>query len=257
MTGLLDGQAAFITGGAQGIGLAVAEAMVAEGARVCIADVQPDIEAIAAKLGRGALGLRLDVTDAAATDKAVEVAVRQMGRIDIAVPNAGILLLKTGTDMTPDEFRRVLEVNLTGSFITTRAIARHMMADGKGGRIIMTSSLFGLRGGRENAAYSASKFGMIGMMQSFAAELAQHGILVNCVCPGQMDTQMMRQLFRDRAQIRGISEAEVAAGLTSRIPVGHLGPLDHLAGTYVYLASRLSRYVTGQSIVVDGGWQIG
>ncbi len=144
----------------------------------------------------------------------------------------------------------------TGAFITTRALSRQMM-DGKGGRIIMTSSLFGLRGGRENTAYSASKFGMIGMMQSFAAELAAHDILVNCVCPGQMDTDMIRQLFRDRAQLRGVTEAEVASALTSRVPVGHLGPLDQLAGTYVYLASGLSRYVTGQSIVVDGGWQIG
>ncbi|WP_395687360.1 SDR family NAD(P)-dependent oxidoreductase [Aestuariivirga sp.] len=257
MAKLLEGQAAFITGGAQGIGLAVARAMVAEGARVCIADVQQDTETTAATLGADALGLRLDVTDAVATDKAIETAARRFGRIDIAVPNAGILLLKTGTDMTPEEFRRVLDVNLTGAFITTRALGHHMMTDGKGGRIIMTSSLFGIRGGRENAAYSASKFGMIGMMQSFAAELAPHGILVNCVCPGQMDTQMIRQLFRERAQLRGISEAEVAAGLTSRIPVGHLGPMDHLAGTYLYLASDLSRYVTGQSIIVDGGWQVG
>lgn len=258
MAKLLDGKVAFITGGAQGIGLAVARAMAAEGARVCVADVQAArTEAAAAALGDAALGLALDVTDEAATERAADAVASRFGRIDIAVPNAGILLLKHGVDMTTDEFRRVIDVNLTGAYITTRVVARRMMADDKGGRIIMTSSLFGLRGGRENVAYSASKFGMIGMMQSFAAELAPHGVLVNCVCPGQMDTDMIRQLFRDRAALRGVSAAEVEGALTSRIPVGHLGPMDHLAGTYVYLASGLSRYVTGQSIVVDGGWQVG
>ena len=98
---------------------------------------------------------------------------------------------------------------------------------------------------------------MIGVMESMAAELAGDGILVNAVCPGQMDTDMIRQLFRDRAALRGVDAAEVRQSLESRIPVGHLGPLDHLAGTYVYLASRLSRYVTGQAITVDGGWQVG
>jgi NAD(P)-dependent dehydrogenase (short-subunit alcohol dehydrogenase family) len=258
MAKLLDGKVAFITGGAQGIGLAVARAMTAEGARVCVADVQAEkTAAAAAALGVGAIGLALDVTDEAATGKAADAAAQALGRIDIVVPNAGILLLKHGIDMTTEEFRRVIDVNLTGAYITTRVLARRMTADDKGGRIVMTSSLFGLRGGRENVAYSASKFGMIGMMQSFAAELAPHGILVNCVCPGQMDTDMIRQLFRDRARLRGVSESDVAGALTSRIPVGHLGPLDHLAGTYVYLASDLSRYVTGQSIVVDGGWQVG
>ena len=111
--------------------------------------------------------------------------------------------------------------------------------------------------GGNGAAYSASKFGMVGLMQCLAAELAADGILVNAVCPGQMDTDMIRQLFRDRAKIRGVTEAQVRGALESKIPVGHLGPLDHLAGTYVYLASDLSRYVTGQSIVVDGGWQVG
>jgi NAD(P)-dependent dehydrogenase (short-subunit alcohol dehydrogenase family) len=258
MAKLLDGKVAFITGGAQGIGLAVAKAMSKEGARVCVADVQADkTAAAAAALGGGAIGLALDVTDEAATERAADAATHALGRIDIVVPNAGILLLKHGIDMTTDEFRRVIDVNLTGAYITTRVLARRMTTDGRGGRVVMTSSLFGLRGGRENVAYSASKFGMIGMMQSFAAELAPHGILVNCVCPGQMDTDMIRQLFRDRAALRGISEAEVAGALTSRIPVGHLGPLDHLAGTYVYLSCDLSRYVTGQSIVVDGGWQVG
>ncbi|MFO1171363.1 MAG: SDR family NAD(P)-dependent oxidoreductase [Hyphomicrobiaceae bacterium] len=256
--GLLEGKIAFITGGAQGIGLAVARAFLEQGAKVAIADVQAEaVSKAAASLGSSCLAVPLDVTDEAATATAGAQIMDRFGRLDIIVPNAGILLLKHAVDTEVAGFRKVIDVNLTGAFITAKVLAPHIVAGKRGGRIILTSSLFGLRGGRENAAYSASKFGMVGLMQCLAAELAADGILVNAVCPGQMDTDMIRQLFRDRAKIRGVTEAQVRGALESKIPVGHLGPLDHLAGTYVYLASDLSRYVTGQSIVVDGGWQVG
>lgn len=256
--GLLEGKIAFITGGAQGIGLAVARAFLEQGAKVAIADVQAEaVSKAAASLGSSCMAVPLDVTDEAATATAGAQIMDRFGRLDIIVPNAGILLLKHAVDTEVAGFRKVIDVNLTGAFITAKVLAPHIVAGKRGGRIILTSSLFGLRGGRENAAYSASKFGMVGLMQCLAAELAADGILVNAVCPGQMDTDMIRQLFRDRAKIRGVTEAQVRGALESKIPVGHLGPLDHLAGTYVYLASDLSRYVTGQSIVVDGGWQVG
>ncbi len=255
---LLDGKVAFITGGAQGIGLAVAEAFIEHGARVMIADINSDkVDRSAKELGKFARALPLDVADEAQTQQALAETISAYGKVDIVVPNAGILLLQHAVDTDTADFRRVIDVNLTGAFVTCKIFARQMIDQGAGGRIILTSSLFGLRGGRENAAYSASKFGMVGLMQCLAAELAGHDILVNCVCPGQMDTDMMRQLFRDRAQLTGQTEEEVRLSLESRIPVGHLGPLNHLAGTYVYLASSLSRYVTGQSVTVDGGWQIG
>jgi NAD(P)-dependent dehydrogenase (short-subunit alcohol dehydrogenase family) len=167
------------------------------------------------------------------------------------------LVLRHVIDLELQDWRRVLDVNLTGTFLTTKVFARRMIDQGEGGRLILTSSLFGLRGGVENGAYSASKFGVIGLAQSLAAELAPHGILVNAVCPGQIDTEMMQQLFRDRAALTGKTEEEIARTLVSRIPMGRLGNLPELADTYVYLASELSRYVTGQSLVVDGGWQVG
>jgi NAD(P)-dependent dehydrogenase (short-subunit alcohol dehydrogenase family) len=255
---LLDGKVAFITGGAQGIGLAVARAFAGQGARIMLADiVAGKVDQAAGELGGDARGIAIDVTDEDQTEEALAKTVEAFGKVDIVVPNAGILVLQHAVDTDTATFRRVVDVNLTGAFITAKVFARRLIEQASGGRIILTSSLFGLRGGRENAAYSASKFGMVGLMQCLAAELAEHDILVNCVCPGQMDTDMIRQLFRDRAQLTGQTEQAVRQSLESRIPVGHLGPLDQLAGTYVYLACDLSRYVTGQSITVDGGWQIG
>jgi NAD(P)-dependent dehydrogenase (short-subunit alcohol dehydrogenase family) len=256
--GLLKHKTAFITGAARGIGLAVSRAYHEQGASVVMADVmEKELAEAAAALGDRVATVRLDVTDEAATDEAVAFAVERFGKVDLVVPNAGILVLKHAVDIPLAEWKRVIDVNLTGIFITAKAFAKQLIAQGSGGRIIMTSSLFGLRGGRENSAYSAAKFGMIGLMECMAAELAPHDIQVNCVCPGQIDTDMNRQLLIDRSKMKGIGPDEVRKALLARIPGGKLGTLDELVGTYVWLASDFSRYVTGQSIAVDGGWQVG
>lgn len=257
---LLSGQVALITGGAGGIGRAVAQAFLSQGARVIIADVE------AARLAEACAALdapdhirtvTLDVTDEEATEAAIADIVATEGGLDIVVPNAGILHLAHAVVTPAKIWRRVLEVNLTGAFLTATAAARAMVAGGRSGKIVFTSSLFGLRGGVENAAYSASKFGMNGLMQCMAAELAPHDIRANCVCPGQMDTEMLQQLFRDRAALRGVPAETLRAAFEARIPLGALGQMAELSGTYVYLASSLSDYVTGQNVVVDGGWQVG
>lgn len=260
--GLLDGRAAFVTGGAQGIGLAVAKAYLAAGASVTVADVRPDgLEQARLELEGAAPGriqaIHLDVTDEAATEAAVDAAASFHGRLDVAVANAGVLVLRRVLEMPLAEWRRSLDVNLTGAFLTARACARRMVDGGAGGRIILTSSLFGLRGGVENAAYSASKFGMVGLAQCLAAELAPNGILVNAVCPGQIGTAMLDALFQERAAAQGRSPEELKAGFVARIPTGRLGSLEEVADTYVFLASHLSRYTTGQALTVDGGWQVG
>lgn len=261
MSGLLEGKTAFITGGAQGIGLAVAEAYLKHGAKVIAADIDKSAVAaaqsrLASLAGDRARVVELDVTNEDATETLADRLFKE-GGVDIVVPNAGILVLKRAVDIDLVTWRRVLDINLTGAFVTATSFARRMVPQGRGGRLILTSSLFGLRGGVENAAYSASKFGMIGLMQCLAAELAADGILVNCVCPGQMDTAMLHSLFDARAVLQGKPAEELKAAFKAKIPLGQLGKLDDLAGAYVYLASDLARYVVGQSLVIDGGWQVG
>jgi len=258
-TPLLAGKVALVTGAAQGIGFAVARAYLDHGAAVALADVNAEKTRAAANAleerapGR-VLPLALDVTDEAANQAAIGAVAERFGRLDCAVANAGTLALAEAVDMPLERFRAVLEVNLTGAFLTARSAARRMLAQGGGGRIIVTSSLFGVRGGRENAAYSASKFGVIGVVESMAAELAPHGVLVNAVCPGQIQTEMIETLVRERL---AAGQEDPRARLVRRIPAGRLGDPAELAGTFVFLASDLSAYLTGQAIVVDGGWQVG
>ena len=255
MSGLLAGRRALVTGAAQGIGLAVARAYLEHGASVVLTDVnEPALHAAAAEFSSDRVSAHaLDVSDADAVERLADA----VGDIDVVVANAGILVLRPAVEMDAATWRRVLDVNLTGAFLTCTAFARRMRAARRPGRIILTSSLFGLRGGSGNAAYSASKFGVVGFAQCLAAELAPEAILVNCVCPGQIESDMIAALFHTRANGDAERAAQLRQDFERRIPVGHLGRVADLAGTYVWLASELSNYVTGQSIVVDGGWQVG
>lgn len=250
MTDLLHGRCALVTGGARGIGLAVARGLSEHGARVVLADLQGAEEA-AATLPGPARGLSLDVTSEAATEEAFDALGAEGWAPDVAVPNAGILHLEAIDAFPAARWEAVMRVNLTGAFLTARAAARRF---GEGGRIILTSSLFGLRGGAGNAAYAASKFGMVGLMQSMAADLAARGVTVNAVAPGQIETEMMDDLVRQRLA-QGLPDPRER--LRARIPMERLGRPEEVAGAYVWLASPLATYVTGQTICVDGGWMVG
>ncbi len=247
---LLHGRTALVTGAARGIGLAIGRALGEHGARVVLADLDAgQTGAVAARL-QNARGLALDVADEAATESLFDRVAAEGWAPDVVVPNAGILHLAPVDDIPADRFRAVVEVNLTGAFLTARAAARRL---GRDGRIILTSSLFGLRSGAQNAAYSASKFGMLGLMEAMAADLAPRGILVNAVAPGQIQTEMMDKLVADRL---AMGMADPRDRLLSRIPLGRMGTPEEVAHAYVWLASPLATYVTGQTIVVDGGWQV-
>ncbi len=260
--GLLDGRVVVVTGGARGIGLAVARRCAQDGASVAVADLDEGAaEAAAAQVqaaGPGrALAVGIDVTDLASVEAAAARVTAELGGVDCVVANAGILVLRPVLDLEPQQWRRVLEVNLTGAFLTCKVFGRILVDQGRGGRIVLTSSLFGVRGGVENGAYSASKFGMLGLMESLAAELAPAGVLVNAVCPGQVRTEMMDRLLAERAELTGAPPSAVEREMTARIPLGRMAHVEEVADTFVYLASDLSRYVTGQALVVDGGWQVG
>lgn len=261
--GLLAGRVAFITGAARGIGKAVGERFVQAGSTVVIGDVDQDALSVAsAELAQVAHSGQIstvvvDVTSQSSLEGALSVCLERHAQVDVVIANAGILYLGHVLDTPLDRWQRVLDVNLTGAFLTCQVFGRQLVRQGRGGRIILTSSLFGVRGGVENGAYAAAKFGVIGLMQCLAAELAVHDILVNAVCPGQVDTDMMRALFRERAALRGQTENGVRDDLEARVPLRRLATVDDIADLYVFLASDLNRYVTGQSLVADGGWLVG
>ena len=259
---LLRDRTAVVTGAARGIGLSIATRLAAHGAQVALIDLDAEQTAAAAAevhqaTGARTLGLAADVTDVARLHEAANEIEAALGPVNVVVPNAGILVLKPALKISPEEFDAVLRVNLLGAFLTATEFARRMPRQEADGRIIFTSSLFGLRGGVGNAAYAASKFGVLGLAQSMAAELAPAGIRVNSVCPGQIESAMIEQLFEDRAAANGTAPEDERAAFARHIPLGGLGLPDDVADAYVFLASPLSSYVTGQHIVVDGGWSVG
>ena len=258
----LEGRVAIITGGAGAIGYAIAHRLSLDGARVAVADLnqmacQQTADEIAAQTGGVLMGVALDVTDRQSVEEAANAIEASLGVCDAIVPNAGILHLESSLTMDDAAWARVLEVNLTGAFITATTFARRLVYKSAPGTIVFSSSLFGLRGGATNAAYSASKFGIIGLSQSMAADLASASIRVNAVCPGQIDTGMLRDLFRSRAEESGRSVDDERTQFEARIPLGSLGTVDQVANAYSYFSSDASAYVTGQHLIVDGGWQVG
>jgi NAD(P)-dependent dehydrogenase (short-subunit alcohol dehydrogenase family) len=245
-----------VTGAARGIGAAISDRFARHGSRVIVVDIDGDEAArTAATLpenhSREVIAHALDVTDEDATESAFDEWIGKFGRIDNVVVNAGILYLGSAVETSLSDWQRVIDVNLTGAFITARAAARHMEGPGS---VLFTSSLAGLRGFKDNSAYSASKFGVVGLAQVFALELGPKGIRSNAVCPGQIQTEMIERLVVDFAEIRDQDPEEVRRELIQRVPLGRYGTPEEVGDMYVLLASPLCVYVTGQAISVDGGW---
>jgi NAD(P)-dependent dehydrogenase (short-subunit alcohol dehydrogenase family) len=250
---LLRDQVAFVSGGAAGIGLAIARRFAKHGARVMIGDVRPELAQDVAAQARSA-GLEMhatgvDVADEASVEEAFDRTEERLGPVTAVVANAGILRLGPAVDLALADFRHVLDINLTGAFLTARSGARRMLsASPPTATITFTASVAGVRGLPENAAYSAAKFGVIGVAQCMALELASAGVRVNAVCPGQVDTAM----FHDVSRQRNVTSEQLLA----RVPMGRLASVEEIADTFVWLASPMSAYVTGQTVIVDGGWTV-
>lgn len=239
--GRVDGKVALISGGARGMGAAHARALVAEGAKVVVADVLDDEgTALAAELGPDALFVRLDVTRPDQWKAAVAATVQAFGTLNVLINNAGIVNGNALQNFPLEDWQQIIDINLTGTFLGMQAAVAPMISAG-GGSMINISSVEGLRGSPGLYGYVASKFGVRGLAKAAALELAPHGIRVNSIHPGFIRTPMTAGIPEDFLQIplgRGADPAEVSACV-------------------VYLASDESSYSTGQEFVIDGGLTIG
>jgi NAD(P)-dependent dehydrogenase (short-subunit alcohol dehydrogenase family) len=255
---------AVVTGAARGLGAAIAERLARDGADVVLVDVSPDVAATAGRLagaagdgpgaGPVAMGLVADVSDETACAAAVDRAVSAIGGIDVLVNNAGIG--GPGTDVAGTslaEFRRVLDVNLTGTFLMCRAVAKVMIGQASGGAIVNMGSVFGQQGVARGAGYCASKAGVALLTHSLALELAPHKIRVNTVAPGNMATEMHWDDLRSRAALAGATFAQTVQLTRAAIPLRRHGTGSDVAGVVAWLVSPDASYVTGQTIGVNGG----
>ena len=246
----LSNKVILVTGGARGLGAAIAHRLVAEGASVVTADVLDDQgQALAAELGKRAQYVHLDVREQGEWAQAVATTMAAFGRIDVLVNNAAVLRAGTVADMPVDVFRFVTEVNYIGSYLGMRSVIPHMLAAGKGS-IVNIASVNGLVGSPYFAAYAGSKHAVLGMTKSAAMELAASAVRVNAICPGAMDTPMVREA----SEMAGV---DASATLSGKIPMGRVARPEEVAGMVVYLASDDSSYCTGATYAIDGGLTAG
>jgi sorbitol-6-phosphate 2-dehydrogenase len=258
----LQDRIAIVTGGAQGLGAAICHRLAREGAHVVVADLNLDgaqqtAAEIEAQAGRRAIGIGVDVTDEAQVQAMVDRAIREFGRLDILVSNAGILIAEAIDEFPAAKWRSVMEVNLVGFFLCAKHAARVMKAQ-RSGAIIQVNSKSGKKGSYKNSAYAASKFGGIGLTQSIALELAEYGVRANAVCPGNLlDSPLwVDSLYAQYAKKWGITEEEVRQKYIDQVPMKRGCTYDDVTNVIVFLASDQAGYMTGQAINVTGGQEM-
>lgn len=253
----LEGKIAVITGAAQGLGEALAHRLDKEGCKVVVADINIEKARMVADSLTDAVAFGVDVTKEEQVNALMKLAVDTYGTIDILVSNAAILISKATTDFPLDEWKKMMDVNINGYFLCARAAARIMAEKGKGS-IIQINSKSGKKGSYKNAAYATSKFAGIGLTQSLALEMAECGVRVNAICPGNLlDSPLwVNSLYTQYAANQGITEEEVRQKYLDQVPMKRGCTYDDVANLMVFLASDQSSYMTGQAINVTGGQEM-
>lgn len=250
----LDGRAALVTGGAQGLGRAISLALAEAGASLVVldrlAEDRPEVSTLQDELQARGASLRYRPVDLTSLDSPSTVELLAWARgttddMDILVNNAGTIVRGPALDTSEADWRRVIDLDLTVPFLLTQAFARPLIENGRPGNVVNLGSINSFQGGLEVASYAAAKHGLVGLTKALANEWSSRGVTVNALAPGYMDTQFT-QAHRD--------DPLRCAAMTARIPAERWGQPADLAGAAVFLASRASAYVTGTTLVVDGGW---
>lgn len=256
----LAGKVAVVTGGASGIGQAIAKLFAAEGARVAIADLnQPEAEATAVEIGRltgsPAIAVRTDVTDEQSVDAAVEHIIRELGGVDILVSNAGVQWISPIEQLQLADWKRILAVHLDGAFLTSRACLRYMYVSGRGGSIIYMGSVHSKVASILKAPYVTAKHGILGLCRAVAKEGASHGVRANVLCPGFVRTALVDRQIPEQAELLGISEQDVIQKVMLKDTVdGNFTTIAEVAEAAVFIAGQETLALTGQSLTISHGW---
>ena len=250
----LEGRSVFITGAASGIGLTLARRFAAAGAQVALADLNAKAaEAAAAQIGANALGLACDVTKADQLQAALDAAAARFGRVDVLVNNAGLQHVAPIEEFPLEKYRLLLEVMLVAAFVSIQHVLPGMKSR-RSGRIINIASINGLVGFAGKAGYNSAKHGLIGLTRVAALEAASFGITVNALCPGYVDTPLVRNQLADLARTRGVPlERVLEEVIYPLVPMKRLLSPDEVADYALFLAGDGAAGVTGQAVVVDGG----
>lgn len=254
----LTGKTAIVTGAASGIGAQIARSFAAEGARVCVADLDADgALRVASDLGAGAIAVAMDVTDEASVERGVAEAAERLAGIDVLVSNAGVQHVRPIAELSFADWRRILAVHLDGGFLASRACLRRMIEQRRGGALILMGSVHSKEASVHKGPYVAAKHGLLGLTRVLAKEGAAHGVRANLICPGFVRTPLVERQIPQLAAERGISEAAVVCEVMLATTVdGEFTTVADVAEVAVFLAAFPSNALTGQSIVVSHGWHM-
>ena len=252
----LKGKVALVTGAASGIGRAIADRFLQEGARVAIADVK-GAEDAARSLGSNAIGVQMDVTDEKQVEAGVARVVEKLSGVDVLVSNAGVQHIAALVDLKLSDWRRMMAIHLDGAFLTTRACLRRMRDQGRGGSIIYMGSVHSKEASPLKAPYVTAKHGLVGLCKAVAKEGAPFGVRSNTICPGFVRTPLVEKQIPEQARDLGITEQEVIKNVMLKNTVdGEFTTLTDVAEVALFLAAFPSNALTGQSLIVSHGWRM-